>query len=162
MKPTCRSYLALLAASALLWVSLAPAVHAQPPSANLPPAWSDVDKTLTYEAAVDGALRRGDLAPLRAAQQEIAAEGTPTNARLMARLNATVKDRELVFKMSPCHYAAVLVRGMVLQAYEGANGGQSAVADGPTEEQAAQYAEHIGRCERLGRRAPSTRLIGGG
>ena len=148
-------------AAAHLLASLALTAQAQAAGPNIPPAWSDVDKTLSYEAALDGALRKGDLAPLRAAQKEIAAEGTPTDARLMARINAIAQDKEAVFKMGPCHYAGVLVRGMVLQAYEGSNRGQSAVADGPTEEQAAQYAEHIGRCERLGRRTPSTRLIGG-
>ena len=150
-----------LTVAALLLVCLALTAQAQAAAPSIPPAWSDVDKTLSYEAALDGALRKGDLAPLRAAQKEIAAGGTPTDARLMARINAIAQDREAVFKMGPCHYAGVLVRGMVLQAYEGSNRGQSAVADGPTEEQAAQYAEHIGRCERLGRRTPSTRLIGG-
>lgn len=161
MNLTCHSPLARLAALALLWVSLAPAAHAQSAAASLPPAWSDVDKTLAYEAAVDGALRQGDLAPLRTAQQAIAAEGTPTNARLMARLNELAQDKATAFKMGPCHYAGVLVRGMVLQAYEASGGGRRKVVDGPTDEQAAQYAEHIGRCERLGRRTPSTRLIGG-
>ncbi len=157
-------YPARLTVSALLLVTLTLAAQAQPAakaSNAVLDAWKDVDKTLSYEAALDGALRKGDLAPLRAAQKEIADEGTPTNARLMARINAIAQDKEAVFKMGPCHYAAVLMRGMVLQAYEGSNRGQSAVADGPTEEQAAQYAEHIGRCERLGRRTPSTRLIGG-
>ena len=160
-QPTCPPR---LTASALLLASLAFAAHAQPAPkvANaVPDAWKDVDKTLTYEAAVNGALRRGDLAPLRTAQQEIAAEGTPTNARLMARLNAMVKDRELVFKMGPCHYAAVLVRGMVLNAYEASDSGRSKLDDAPSDEQAAQYAEHIARCERLARRQPSPRLIGG-
>ena len=34
-------------------------------------------------------------------------------------------------------------------------------SDASTDEQVAQYAEHIGRCERLGRRTPSTRLMSG-
>ena len=62
-----------LTVAALLLVCLALTAQAQAAAPSIPPAWSDVDKTLSYEAALDGALRKGDLAPLRAAQKEIAA-----------------------------------------------------------------------------------------
>ena len=76
----------------------------------------------------------------------------------MARLNDLSRDPAMAFKMGPCEYAAVLVRGMALQAHEAAVNGKPAAT--PTDEQVAQYAEQIGRCERLGRRTPSTRLLG--
>jgi hypothetical protein len=136
--------------------------HAQPGAPTVPAAWADVDLTLSYESALSRALKPGDRAPLRSAQQQIAGEGTPTHARLMARLNALARDQAAALQLGPCHYAAVLVRGMLLEAYESSGGGRHAVDAPPTDEQVAQYAEHIGRCERLGRRPPSQRLIGGG
>ena len=81
--------------------------------------------------------------------------------RLIARLDALARDKAMAFKMGSCHYAAVLVRGMVLNAYEASDSGRSKLDDAPSDEQAAQYAEHIARCERLARRQPSPRLIGG-
>lgn len=134
--------------------------HAQPTGRAVPASWSDVDKTLSYEVALSDALRQKGLGPLRAAQKAIAAEGTPTHARLMARLDELARDKNTAFQVGPCHYAAVLIRGMVLSAYEASGQGQRTVDEAPTDEQAAQYAEHIGRCERLGRRTPSQRLIG--
>ncbi len=155
----CRA-LAALAALAIAVLALAPVrvAYAQP---SVPVAWADVDLTLSYERALSSALKAGEMAPLRAAQKQIANEGTPTHGRLMAQLNRLLGKPDVAMKMGPCHYAAVLVRGMVLNAYEASDSGRSKLDDAPSDEQAAQYAEHIARCERLARRQPSPRLIGG-
>ena len=170
MNRSAKLYFRAMAMATALCAAALPAVpaHAQageaptvPTAPTVPAAWRDVDLTLSYEAALSRALAADDGAPLRTAQQQIAAEGTPTHARLMARLSALARDDAAAMQMGPCHYAAVLVRGMVLRAYESSDGGGRTLDEVPTDAQVAQYAEHIGRCERLGRRPTSQRLIGG-
>ncbi|GLU29976.1 hypothetical protein [Brucella sp. NBRC 12950] len=128
---------------------------------DIPVAWSDVDQTRELEALLQEALETHDGAALSTARAKITAVDQIGMDRILRIIdeNETEELNSLSLKMSSCHYAGMLIRLMILDLYE------TSRPTGPenysiSETNAAHFAEHMNRCERLSARLLSPRLIG--
>ena len=147
--------------SAAIFCSLLGSAHAQP---EIPPSWNDPVQTRALEELLHQAAQSKDTRKLLSATYtQIMEKDVPVMEEIQD-LVATDKraSGELAFKMGPCHYASMAIRGLIVMVYEDAKARKGRQTIPIPTKPANIFAEQMDRCEllRFPRHHPQLRLVG--
>jgi hypothetical protein len=127
------------------------------------PAWADHTQTRALEELLRQAMQKKDASVLTSAHAEIVAKDQDAIILIQSLIEEGDTDalRRISMGMTPCHHAGVIIRLLILSAYGAVETGSNREIVISSDE-AARFAENMGRCERMSKTPATQRLIGGG
>lgn len=148
----------VLSATLCLLLSNMDSAHA---NAELRSAWADPAQTRTLEELLYQALQGKGAGVLTSAHSEIVAKDLAAINHIQGVIEKgdTQALQRISMAMNACHHAGMIIRLMVLAAYETAEpSSQREIAI--SSEDAQRFAEHMDLCERMSKTSRTRRLIG--
>ena len=137
--------------------------HAQP---AIPAPWKDYAQTREMEKLLHQFFQSKDTRILSAAYKKIAKEDRELlvhllNLQLKNRTEKEERERsEFAFHMTPCSYAGLDIRLLIIISYSQGKDLGSEFKTPVIPNLEDRFAEDMNRCERLGRKPRTERLIG--
>ena len=134
--------------------------HAQPQMP--PPSWADHAETLKLEKLLYEAVQSKDTHNLPAVYKEIKEKDGPAIDHILDVVSSDDKEEasKISFNMSPCHYSGMVIRTLIIGAYEDAKNHKNKLITPLPLKLTDIFSVQMYRCELIKRMPFTKRLVG--
>jgi hypothetical protein len=127
---------------------------------KIPSTWADYSQTLLFEKLLYQSIQDGSTKNLSSTYEQIVEKDVPVIEHLQNIAKSGDEGAQrIMLIMNPCQYAGLFIRLFILGVYRNTESNEGRIVP-PSSNATTMFAENVWRCERLGRKPITQRLIG--